>query len=129
MQKSKHILKIFIEADPKRVFEYTLNTKNTPKYFDSIEEEIASDNPPKLGTVLKNRAPNSDKWFSVKITEFVKNSTFTLSEIDGDYRVRYSFIPKNNGTEFVYCEWLENGELIKKVPYLVLEKLKLELEK
>lgn len=124
----KNTLKIFIESDPKKVFEYTLDTRNTPKYFDSIEEEISSDIPAKLGTVLRNRAPNSDKWFEVKITEFVKDNTFTLSEIDGDYRVKYSFVPKDGGTEFSYCEWIENGVLKDRTDYSVLEKLKKEIE-
>lgn len=122
-------LSILIDKPVEKVFAYTLDSNNTPKWYSSIAEEKASEVPAKLGTTLKNHGYDSDEWFEVKITEFVPNKVFTLTEIDGPTRCKYVFEPKDGGTQFTYSEWSEDGELAELADISILQKLKNELER
>jgi len=63
------------------------------------------------------------------MTEFVKDKTFTLSRLDGDYHVRYTFESVDGiGCNFEYYEWVEEGELDDTFSQEVLEKLKSIME-
>lgn len=56
--------------------------------------------------------------------EFKQDETFTLKRLNGDYFVKYTCTPKDNGTEFEYFEWAENGELDGLMKIEALELLK-----
>ena len=124
----ENIISIFINRPIDEVFQISLDSSKLPLWFESIAEEIPSEVPAKLGTILKNRGHNSDKWNEVKIIEFVPNEKFTLEQIDGDYRVSYTYEAVNGGTEFTYHEWAENGELNEITDMKPLENLKKLLE-
>ena len=117
-------LKIFINKPVKEVFDYSLESNNVPKWITSIKEEI----PVKIGTKLRNIGVDSEKWNKYEIIAFEPPKTFTLKRLNGDYFVRYTCTEKDNGTEFEYFEWAENGELDDLMEMSALELLKRLIE-
>ena len=101
-------LTIFINKPVKKVFEYSLESNNVPKWIKSIKEEIPSERPVKFGTKLKNIGFNNDNWNFYEVIDFQPNKTFTLKRLNGDYFVKYTCTQKDGGTEFEYFEWAEN---------------------
>ena len=124
----ENILTIHINRPIGEVFKFSLDSSKLPLWFESIAEEIPSEIPAKLGTILKNRGHNSDKWNEYEITEFVPNELFTLSQIGGGYNVSYTYKSINGGTELTYHEWVDDGELDDAVDMKPLELLKKLLE-
>lgn len=121
-------LSIIIKKTIKEVFEFTTNPKNTHLWIELIEEEQADAYPPQINTQYKNRGGNTD-WDIYKVSEFKQNKLFTLSDLEENYNVRYSYKKLDtNKTEMTYFEWMKNGEL--KNPYTkdVLLKLKSIME-
>jgi len=72
------------------VFEFTIDPKNTPKWIFSIKEEVSDCFPPKIGTKYKNTGDHS-LWDFYKVVEFKEKQLFTLSDLDNNYHVRYSY--------------------------------------
>lgn len=121
-------LNIFINKPVEELFAYTLDSNNTPKWFTSIKEEIPSEIPVRLGSILKNRGYETENWNFYEITEFENNKTFTLSQIDDIYHVRYTFTQKDDGTDFEYYEWVDEGELLQPTTIETLKLLKKDIE-
>jgi len=127
MKENKII--ILINRTIEDVFEFTTNPKNTHLWIPSIQEEIAEEYPPKIGTQYKNRGQKSD-WDYYKVLEFELNKVFTLSDLNNNYHVRYTYkklIDKQ--TKMEYCEWMKNGELKNPFTEDILQNLKSVLEK
>lgn len=104
-------LEISINRPPAEVFAFTADPQNTPRWIGSIAIEEINESPPRLGTIYRNRG-HGDEWSEYKMTEFDPPTAFTLSQIDGDYHVRYAFEPApDNGCDFTYHEWVDEGEL------------------
>ena len=122
-------LTIFINKPVSEVFSYSLESNNVPKWITSIKEEIPSERPVKVGTKLKNIGINSSTWNYYEVIDFEQNKTFTLKRLNGDYFVKYTCIPKDNGTEFEYLEWVANGDLDNLMEMSALELLKKIIEK
>ena len=101
-------LTIFINKPVEKVFEYSLESNNVPKWIKSIKEEIPLERPVKFGTKLKNIGFNNDNWNFYEVIDFQPNKTFTLKRLNGDYFVKYTCTQKDGGTEFEYFEWAEN---------------------
>lgn len=101
-------LTIFINRPVKKVFEYSLESDNVPKWITSIKEEIPEERPIKVGTKLKNIGINSNSWNFYEVIDFEQDKTFTLKRLNGDYFVRYTCTKKDGGTDFEYFEWAEN---------------------
>ncbi len=121
-------LTIVINKPISEVFEFTTNPANTSKWIDGIAVEETNETPPKLGTIYRNKG-QSGGWNEYEMTEFEKDKTFTLTRLNGDYHVRYTFKPaSNNGCDFEYYEWVDEGELDDTFSQDVLEKLKSILE-
>lgn len=121
-------LTILIERSADQVFDFALNPVNTPKWVNSIKEEVASEQPTKLGTVYTNWSQDSKESVYV-ITELIKNKSFALREKNGSYQVRYTFLPiAENLTKFEYYEWTEQGDLENPFYQPVLEQLKAVIE-
>lgn len=117
-------LAITINRPVSEVFDYTVNPENTPKWIDGIAIEETSETPPKLGTIYRNKG-KSGNWNEYKMTTFERNKTFTLTRLNGDYHVRYTFAPTDeDNCEFEYYEWVDEGELDDTFSQDVLEKLK-----
>ncbi len=120
---------VVINKPIKEVFEFTTNPKNTPLWIPSIQEEIAEEFPPKIGTQYKNRSKNFN-WNFYKVIEYEPNKIFFLSDLEKNYHVRYMYKKVDEEeTEMEYFEWMKNGEL--KNPFLkdILQNLKRILER
>ena len=121
-------IKIIVNKPIEEVFEFTTNPKNTHLWISSIEEEIAEEFPPKIGTKYKNRGKDF-KWDFYKVIEHEKNKVFTLTDLEGNYSVRYTYNKLgDNQTEMEYFEWVKKGELKNPFTKQTLEKLKQVME-
>lgn len=123
MQENR--ITIIIDKPIEKVFEFTTNPENTHLWVPFIEEEIAEEFPPKIGTVYKNRRGNSRNIS--KVTEYETNKVFKLE--NKTFSVRYIFKKINKeSTELIYIESVKKGELAKPFTKEVLQKLKLTVE-
>lgn len=123
MQKNK--LTITINKPIEDVFAFTTNPKNTHLWVPSIEEEIADDYPPRIGTQYKSRGKDSD-WNYYNVSEFEENSSFALVKSDKSYSVKYTYKKIDaDSTEMEYCEYGELGDPFTKE---VFNKLKSIME-
>jgi len=119
---------IIINRPIKEVFEFTTNPENTHLWIFSIKKEFSEEYPPKIGTKYKNCDDNAN-WDFYKVTDIEKNKIFTLSDLDDNYNVKYSYrVIGDSETEMEYFEWMKTGELKNPFTIDVLEKLKSIME-
>lgn len=120
---------VIINRPIEDVFEFTTNPAKTHLWISSIQEEISNKFPPIIGTQYKNRSKNSD-WDFYKVIEYKPFKTFTLSDLNGNYHVRYSYRKlSHNKTEMEYFEWMKDGELKNPFTQDILENLRVVMEK
>src|SRR3989344_2897027 len=113
---------IIINKSIDEVFEFTINPKNTPLWIESIAEEVSDEYPPKINTKYKNRGKDSD-WNVYKVVEFKRNKIFTLTELDGNYSVKYTYNGLGeNKTEITYFEWVKKGEIQNPFTQKIIDK-------
>ena len=124
-----NMLKVFIDRPPEVVFEYVTNTNNTPKWFTGIAEEESSTPIIGVGTRLRNRVHGSDSWSEVEFIEFVPSKSFTLAEVGGTYKCKYTMTPKDGGTLFVYEEWNKSDQIFDAADASIVDNLKRNLER
>jgi len=123
MQEKKII--IIIDKPISEVFEFTTNPKNTQLWVPFVEEEIAEEFPPKIGTVYKSR--REDSWNKSKVTEYETNKVFKLE--NDVFSVKYSYRQINdNSAELTYLESVKKGKLTNSFNKEVLQKLKSIME-
>jgi uncharacterized protein YndB with AHSA1/START domain len=121
-------VKITINRPVEEVFEFTTNPKNTHLWIPSIQEELADEFPPKIGTQYKNRG-ESFNWDFYRVMEYHPPKIFTLSDLNGDYHVRYTYKKlDDNTTEMEYFEWMEHSELKNPFTQDILDKLRSVME-
>ena len=121
-------LTIVINKPLQAVFDFTLDPLNTPKWVGSIVQETRNETPTKLGTVYKNQN-NKGEWSEYEVTEFEPNKVFVMSQKNGSYHVKYTFLPvSENQTELEYYEYVDNGEISQPFTQEVLQKLKVVME-
>ncbi|MCK5466588.1 hypothetical protein KAI56_03805 [Candidatus Parcubacteria bacterium] len=119
---------IIINKPVEKVFKFTTSPQHTHLWIPSIIEELSEEYPPKINTRYKNRGGNSD-WDFYRVMEFEKNKVFTLTDLDGNYHVKYTYRKiDNNKTEMEYFEWMKSGELSKPFTKSVLLKLRSVME-
>ena len=75
------------------------------------------------------------EWYKIsdedfyKVVEFQNNKIFTLSDLDNNYHVKYTYRKINdNQTEMEYFEWMENGDLSNPFTDDIIQKLKSVME-
>lgn len=117
-------LSVLINKPVKEVFWFALNPKNTPKWIDGIAEEKTNEWPVKRGSEYQNRGV-AGNWNKYIVSEFEESKVFALKRQNGDYSVRYTFVPKSDRACLLgYHEWTETGKLDDTFSQEVLEKLK-----
>jgi len=63
------------------------------------------------------------------VVDFKKNKIFTLSDLDENYTVKYTYRKlDDNQTEIEYFEWMKDGELNNPFTKDILLKLKSVME-
>lgn len=119
---------VVIDKPIDTVFEFTTNPQNTHLWIPSISEEIADEYPPKINTKYRNRG-KSDNWDEYKVVDFKQNEVFVLSDLEGNYFVKYTYHKLDeNKTEMEYFEWMTNGELSNPFTESILGNLKKVME-
>lgn len=117
-------LRIVLDSPVHKVFEFTVNPKNTPLWIPSIVEEVTDEYPPQLNTKYKNRG-ESGAWDEYKVIALKTNELFTLADSEENYRVQYSYRAlEENKTEMEYFEWVNTGDLSKPFTQDILENLR-----
>lgn len=128
--KHENKLTIQIGKPVKKVWNFLLNPKNTPKWISGIVQEETNKWPPKVGTVYRNQDKVNGIWSKYIVTEFKENEMFVFMQDDKNYHVKYTFKPiDKNFTELEYFEWVEKGTLLYPFTQGILKKLKRILEK
>ena len=129
MQMQK--LTVIINSPVHKVFEYTLDPKNTPKWIDSIVKEEVSEQPVKLDTIYRNtNLYGITKEYEV--VDLKKNDYFQLENKKDKYQVRYQYKPlSKDKTELTYIEWNYEYEGNIENPFTqeILDKLKYCIER
>ena len=126
MQENK--ITIIINKPIEDVFKFTTNPKNTHLWIPSITEEISEIYPPQINTQYKNRGKDSD-WDFYKVLEFEDNKIFTLTDLDENYTVKYTYKKLSDSqTKMEYFECVKKGELNNPFTKDILLKLKSVIE-
>lgn len=122
-------LTVKINRPVSEVFKFTTNPANTHTWVPSIKEEKTNEWPVKLGTIYTNTS-DGEKWNEYEVTEFEKDKTFTFSQRNFPYHVRYTFTPtEDGGCDLEYFEWVDEGELDEPFTQDILDGLRKILEK
>ena len=119
----RNILEIEIEAPIEKVFEFTIEPSNTHLWASVAGEETVDAYPIRLGTIYSN------DFSKLVVSEFIHNEVFELSEVDGAYKVKYTYTPTDSGTLLTYDERMEDGSnLSEPFAFSNLETLKKLIE-
>ncbi|PID33391.1 hypothetical protein CR969_01060 [Candidatus Saccharibacteria bacterium] len=128
LEQTKNSITITINKPIDEVFKFTTNPAKTHLWIPSIKKEVADNYPPAVGTIYKNCGEDG-QWDTYKVTEFIDNQLFTLSDLENNYNVRYSYHPINDQqTEMTYFEWVNEGALSNPFTEDIIGNLKLVLE-
>lgn len=120
-------LTVVIRRKPDEVFHFLLDPARTPQWIDFIDEEVASETPPKVGTVYRNR--RGKDWAELVISELVQDKYFVFDQTNGPYHVRYDLTPVGkDATRLAYHEWVDDGEITGVFTPQIMQKLQSVLE-
>lgn len=126
---TQNILSVSIDLPVAEVFEFTTNPQKTPLWIEGMEEEQASEFPPKVGSFYRNRSFGCGVWSVYEVSGYEKDRLFALRREDG-YNVVYTYQPYEKGTLMTYDEWMEDGKggLEELFTLAHMEKLKAVME-
>lgn len=125
----KNTLVVTINVPIEKVFDFTVNPKNTHLWIVFIKKEEKDTLDIHEGTVYRNTS-DGEKWTEYVCTEYKPNTLFTLKNKNTPYVVTYRYQPiDENTTELTYSEYMsDNSELTELFEQKHLEKLKSILE-
>jgi len=127
----ENLISIKINKPIKKVFEFTINPKNTHIWINSIKKEWINEEKIKLWVIYKNHWTNSKIIDSYELIEFKENKKFKLKSLNSSYEVSYFYheIDKNSCILNYFEEMTDLSELINPFEIKTLKKLKINLEK
>ena len=126
MKRNK--LEIIISVPIRKLFEFTTNPLNTPKWIKEIVKEETNEFPIKIGTIYKN-LNNKGVWTEYEIISLEENKLFQLKQRNSSYCVRYDYQSISaDTTKLLYTEWVEEGDIENPFEQEVLENLKRVIE-
>jgi hypothetical protein len=97
-------IRITIDAEPKDVFEFTVEPKNTAKWIDTAGEEHINTEQIGLGTVYSNN------YGDLKVTDYERNKFFELTNEATSYCCSYTYRKlEDDTTELTYFEYMQDG--------------------
>ncbi len=97
------------------VFEATVNPQNTAKWVPFILEEVASEYPPKIGTVYSQRVKEADAGesrSSIVLIGLIPNQFLGFHSTNGKYACYYYYNQTPAGTLLTYSEDAGEGETL-----------------
>jgi len=100
-------VRINIKANISKVFEFTLDPNNTSRWIESITEEKVDTKKIGMGTIYTN------DFGSYTVTDYDRDKFFELTDHKTGYICSYTFKEKDQETEIIYFEYMENGEDLK----------------
>ncbi len=117
---NKHTLDSSINAPVARVFAYTIDPANTPKWCEGIVHEEKHTDDVGVGTKYTNELG------TLSVTDFEQDRRFELTSEDGSYTVRYEYSSLDDATtKLSYTEWMNDGSgLAHPLEQTSLDKLK-----
>jgi hypothetical protein len=105
---NKNTISIEIHQPVEKVFEFTVNPANTPKWLECIVEEHRSDDIVKVGTIYTNTTAGNGKQKETeyKVIGYEPNRLFQLQCTANDYTCTYLYETINGGmrTKLTYIE-------------------------
>jgi len=127
MKRNK--LEIIIPAPIEKVFEFTTDPLNTPKWIKEIAKEEINEFPIKIGTIYKN-LNNKGVWTEYEVVVLEENKLFQLKQRNNSYCVRYDYQSISaDTTKLIYTEWVEEGNIENPFKQEILEELKQIIER
>jgi hypothetical protein len=118
-------IRITIQALPEKVFEFTVEPKNTKQWVDGIGEETVNTQQIGLGTIYTNH------FGSLEVTDYERNKFFELTNKENSYCCSYSYRKlEDEATELTYFEYMQDGsELEEPMKHENFKQLQKILEK
>lgn len=122
---SSNEIRVTINKPHDKVFEFTLEPKNTPKWIDLITSETVDTEQIGIGTIYTN------DFGILTVTDYERNLYFELTNEKTTYQCSYSFKKiDDDTTEIIYFEaMLDGSELDEPFNLKHFEKLKKIMEK
>lgn len=125
--KDKKLI-VIINKPVSKVFAFTINPNNTPKWVESMVTEHTNEWPVKRGSTYRNKN-RAGEWSEYTVTQFKENEMFVFSKNDSAYHVKYIFTPiDDNVTKLEYYEFVDKGEIEEPFTQEILDKLKTLME-
>lgn len=116
----KNKFSIIIHAPVEKVFLFLLDPANAPKWIPTVVRQETSAWPVQEGTIYRSLLP-SGVWNEYVVSSLEKNKSFIMKMTDGNYHVRYMFVPISQGeTELEYFEWVIRDVLPDPLPKDIL---------
>ncbi len=107
---NKNIIIVEIKCSVNKVFAYTTDPQNTPKWIHDIAWESRSQEDVKAGTIYKNQNIEGDIQ-EFLITEIEKDKIFALKRLSDGYICVYHYTQvRENLSELKYEEWNPDGK-------------------
>lgn len=118
-------LTVIINKPLAEVFAFCITPPKAKLWVPGVIDETTNEWPAKVGTVYTEHKSNNTS-FNIIVTDYKENNYVEWKTEDGNYHVRYMFIPvEQNITQL---EYVETGDVEKPFTQEVLEKLKQALE-
>lgn len=118
-------LAITISKPLAEVFAFCITPPKAKLWVPDIINETTNEWPPKIGTVY-TEYKNDGTSFNIIVTYYKENNRIEWKTENGDYHVRYTFIPIDKNT--TQLEYVETGNVEKPFAQNVLEKMKHVIE-
>ena len=101
-------IRITIASPQEKVFEYTLEPKNTPQWVSDVIEMKTDTDQIDLGTKYFN------EFITREVIDYDRNSFIELADVEGPYSCSYSFRKiDDEHTELIYFESHSDGSEIE----------------
>lgn len=102
---------ITINVPARELFDFTLNPENTPKWVGGVVYEEASEYPPQVGTIYRNKSDDGT-WIELEVVALKVGSMFEMRKVGDNHRVRYTFRSVGDSQcELEYRVVVDGGEI------------------
>ena len=114
---NSNTVEININCPVEKVFDFTTNPENTPKWIKSVVKEWIVEDEISVGTIFKQIVRDEEGQYETQyiVTAYEKNKLFQLQQVGSDYECAYSYLSTNNGkgTRLIYHEHVGLGNTLE----------------